>query len=248
MEILAGIRLAAGFYCCFLAYTGAALLLSPLVYAFFRCGKRLPGPVAARSIMWWYGRGWTRIFRLFARVTVVGCETPLPRPCIITANHQSFFDAYCIGFLPVQNLVFLVRRWPFGIPFYGLFMRKAGYINTEDADGEAILRQSREALASGASLVVFPEGTRSRTGKLGRFHGGAFLLAVARNVPVVPFCLDGTGAFLRPGECIPRKADVRVTALPPVYPEAFAPHGEAAHMAMRREVKRRMNEILVSRR
>ena len=238
------IWLSTGFYGCFLLLTGMALLAGPVAFWYLRWGKKYTPAVAVRTIIWFYGWLWTRIFMTFTPVTVRGCDRKFPEPCIITPNHQSFFDSYCIGFVPVTNLVFVVRAWPFKIPFYHWYMRKAEYINSEEMSGGEVLAKARQAIASGASLVVFPEGTRSRTGELGRFHSGAFSLAVACNVPVLPLCLDSTGRFLRRGEYFPRKSEVRVTALDPVYPEAFLAHGDAAHMAMRREVKRRMQAVL----
>lgn len=245
------IWLGAGFYLGLVLLTTVALIISPVAFWVLRLGKGMHSGVAARTLIWWYGHCWCKLFAAFTPVTCSGtgfsgCSQDLPQPCVMVANHQSYFDTYAFGAIPIKNLVLLVRAWPFKIPFYAPFMRKAGYINTEAMNAQEIMARSEEVLGSGATLVVFPEGTRSGTGKIGRFHSGAFLVAARCNVPVVPVCFDGTGAFLRRGEFFPRRAKVRITVLDPVYPEEFAVHGEAAHMAMRREVKRRIQARLES--
>lgn len=199
-----------------------------------------------REVIWVYGRGWLKIFSAFTPTSYSGACQDIPLPCIFIANHQSFFDAYFMGAFKFPNVVFIVRSWPFTIPFYGFFMRKAEYINAETMTAGEVVEAGRKVLTSGASLVVFPEGTRSRTRDMGRFRSGAFVLSLAANVPIVPVCLDGTGDFLRRGEFLPRKAKVRVSLLEPLFPEQYAPLGEGAYRELRRETKARLQKALGS--
>jgi 1-acyl-sn-glycerol-3-phosphate acyltransferase len=201
---------------------------------------------AVRRLVHCYGSGCCKLLARLTPITVENRAGALPAPCIIAANHQSFFDPYCIGFFPVPYPVFVVRAWPFRIPLYGRIMRRAGYLNIEDMDAESFLRKASDILRKDkAMLVVFPEGTRSADGKPGRFRSGAFRLAVDCNIPVVPLCINGTGKVFPKGSRFGRPAPVRVTLLPPLYPERFAGCGESARLHLRRSVKHAVREALL---
>ena len=93
-------------------------------------------------------------------------------------------------------------------------------------------------LRDGWRVVIFPEGTRSRTGTMNRFKPGAGLIAVHTGCPVVPVCIDGLWAVLPPGTTRPRRGHVRVRFGEPLYaragedPRAFAARLEAAVAAL----------------
>ena len=199
---------------------------------------------AVRWLIWIYGRAWTKLLAFFVPVRLVDCDRQAPKPCIIAPNHQSFFDAYCFAFMPEHDVVFAVRSWPFRIPFYRPYMQAAGYLDTENLNSLELLGTARAVLDKGTCIAVFPEGTRSPDGRLGRFHAGAFHLAVAAGVPVVPLCIDGTGAFLRKGGFLLRPATVTVRMLEPVWPEQFAQSGDEAPLLLRRTVKARIQQAL----
>lgn len=190
-----------------------------------------------RNLIQWYGSRCAALLAGQTGVAVANRAGPLPRPCIIAANHQSFFDPYCIGFFPIFAPVFIVRAWPFRIPLYGSIMRRAGYINMEESDQETFLRQAKDILREGATLVVFPEGTRSATGELGRFHSGAFKLAMECDVPIVPLCINGAGHVFPRGKRFGRPAPMAVTLLPLICPSRFASCGNLSHRHLRRDVK-----------
>lgn len=116
-------------------------------------------------------------------------------PCILVANHQSLIDILLLLLLPTDARCW-AKRWPFRVPFLGLMMRLCGHLCVEDP---RVLYKAAESLRSGVSLLVFPEGTRSRDGKLTRFHDGAFLLAARTGVPVVPVLIRGSGTTMPPG-------------------------------------------------
>ncbi len=111
-------------------------------------------------------------------------------PVIFVVNHQSFFDTYCMGLLPVFDVTFAVRAWPFRMVWYRWFMRLAGYLDVESTRWEEIESAGRAVLDGGGHLLFFPEGHRSRDGRLQRFYNGAFHVAAASGRPVVPLCLD----------------------------------------------------------
>lgn len=243
-----GIRvvwLNAGFYSGF-ALLGLAFLCFGTVPGglWLRYGQGLSPGETARRLIWWYGRAWGKLLASFVPLRLEGVASIPSGPCIFTPNHQSFFDAYCFGMLPARNLAFAVRSWPFRIPFYGPFMRAAQYMDTEAQDAGEMLSRAGELLRDGASLTVFPEGTRSPDGELGRFRSGAFHLAAATGVPVVPVCIEGTGGFLRKGAFLLRPAAVSVRVLDPVFPGQFAHLEDEVPLALRRAVKTRMRQAL----
>lgn len=206
------------FYGCVILGSMLFFLISPFAYFFLRIRRQCPPERTIRDLAWTYGRLWVKLLSLFTSVSSKGFETPPPSPCIVTVNHQSFFDPYLLGFWPHGNMVFFVRNWPFKIPFYGMYMKKAGYINTEKLSADEILQASMEFLKQGATVIIFPEGTRSTSQELGRFRSGAFKLAVGANTPIVPLCISGTGSFLPKGKFWLHPGPITVCALPPCYP------------------------------
>ncbi len=221
-------------------FAGLTLLyifpVTPLMYFWLRYAKKKNAALAARLVIWAYGHYWSRILRLCQKVTLEGLEHVPDTACLVAANHQSFFDPYCFGLLPMENITFAVRSWPFRIPFYAPLMYKAGYLNAETLGAEEFLLGGEKLLRSGAFLAVFPEGTRSRDGSLGRFRAGAFELSARCDIPVVPMCISGTGTMLPPGSFVIRPAYVRITLLPPVSAPA-GPDGRPDARALRKLVK-----------
>ena len=230
-----------GFYSLLFGLTVSFILAAPVFYWRLRAAGEDPA-VAVRRLIHRYGVYWSRILRLFYNLRV----DPLPvlpaGPYVIVANHRSFFDTYCFAFLPEENMVFAVRAWPFRIPFYGPFMYKAGYLNTEKEDRDSLLQKGKDRLAQGAVLVFFPEGTRSATDTLGRFHAGAFALAAEAGVPVLPYCLHGTGDMLPRGAFFLRPANIRARVLSPMSAPQ-GPDGPDAR-ALRKTVKAAMARAL----
>jgi 1-acyl-sn-glycerol-3-phosphate acyltransferase len=223
------------------------LLFLPFLFFAWRwqvAVKGVPARISLCNLVHLYGVACCRLLGSQIPLQAENRAGRLPVPCIIAANHQSFFDPYCIGLFSVHAPTFAVRAWPFRIPLYGRIMRRAGYLNIEEQDGESFLRKAGDALREGAVLIVFPEGTRSPSGELGRFRSGAFRLAVERDVPVVPMCIDGTGGLFPKGSRFGRPAPVRVTLLPPVRPSRFLGHGKMSHRYLQRSVKLAIQEEL----
>jgi 1-acyl-sn-glycerol-3-phosphate acyltransferase len=100
---------------------------------------------------------------------------------------------------------------------------------------EETFRASQKLLSEGGVLLLFPEAHRSRDGRIGRFYSGAFKISIETKVPVVPLCISGTDVLLPPGRWYLKPARVKLKALAPVYPSAFA--NENGHIEMRKYVK-----------
>ena len=234
-----------GFYSALVFMTAVSMLFISLpAFCWLLCIRGYDKGTAMRRLIWYYGRGWSILLNFFVPVRLENCDRPLPRPCIITANHQSFFDTYCFGFMQEPDVVFAVRAWPFRMPFYGLYMRLAGYLNTESGDWQELLGKARAILDSGACIGIFPEGHRSPNGDIHRFHSGAFYLSVMTGAPILPVCIDGTGIFLRKGGFLLRPATISIRVLDPIYPEQFAVFGDEAPLQLRRAVKTAMQHSL----
>ena len=137
----------------------------------------------------------TRLF-LSTMVTVRTCR-PNPygedysRPAVIIANHQSFIDILLM-LSTSPKIVMVTNSWVWHSPFFGRIVRYADGFHTADGH-EALVEQLRPRVEEGYSVVIFPEGTRSVDGSIGRFHKGAFYLAEALGLDILPMVLYGTG-------------------------------------------------------
>lgn len=237
MTLLRSIRLTAIFYGGLVLWTAAYIPFMAFFWLWLATVRGGSGRKAVRRCVKLYGIVCCALLRSQTPIQTESPAAPMPSPCIVAANHQSFFDAYCLSLFEMDNHVFVVRAWPFKIPFYGPVMRSAGYLNTEALDMDQFLARAKELLDEKVTLVFFPEGTRSATGEMGRFRSGAFKLAMLHAVPVIPLCVNGTGNVFPRGKFLGRPAPVRLTLLPPVYPADFSEYGELAHLRLQRHVK-----------
>jgi len=134
---------------------------------------------------------------------VVGLErVPLGRPLVIASNHQSWFDIFLLAAVLPGSLRFVAKKELARIPLMGRAMRQAGHVfldrqNRQQAFGA--YEEAAAAIRAGISAVVFPEGTRSRTGNLLPFKKGPFVLAIAARVPLVPVYSAGTFTLMPKG-------------------------------------------------
>lgn len=166
----------------------------------------------------------------------------IKRPCILVVNHLSFFDSYFISTLPFHDIIFAVGAWPFKMYWYTLFMRLARYLDVETSDWSDVMNICTETFTKQGTVLFFPEGHRSRDGKLQPFYSGAFRLALETGVPIVPLCITGTDIMLPPRHSFLHPAKVRLTVLDPVDPSAYP--GKRGLAELRREVRKRMAEKL----
>jgi len=162
--------------------------------------------------------GWTlvKLIPFLAPVKVESRTGKIPSPVVFVPNHNSAIDPYLFGALFTDAC--FITTWPFKIPVYRYFMRLAGYIDA--AEGwEKVCQNSVNALQSGTSLIIWPEGHRSRDGRLGRFKNGAFAISVKTGYPLIPVCILGSRKFLPPGKRLITASLVKLILLEPIYPE-----------------------------
>jgi 1-acyl-sn-glycerol-3-phosphate acyltransferase len=142
-------------------------------------------------------------------------------PAVIVCNHQSAVDIIALLSLPGE-FRFVAKRRFFRMPFLGWVLQAGGDIMAGAEGGFAGLSGSRTfaearlCLASGISVLVFPEGTRSRDGSLQRFKTGPFRLAAEAGVDVLPLVIDGTADIIPKGRLSISKPRATIAALPRV--------------------------------
>jgi 1-acyl-sn-glycerol-3-phosphate acyltransferase len=197
------------------------LLSLPFLLAHFVLGLFGRRHAQAGLLAWITGAGARRMVGAAGgRVEVSGLEN-LPRGggVLFVANHQGAFDIpILIGFIPVLK-GFVSKKENFRLPIVSTWMKLLGCIVIDRGD----LRQSVGAIArgvrdlqAGRSLIIFPEGTRSQSGKLQRFKDGSFKLATRSGATVVPVTIDGSYRLLEGNRGRITPGTVRLHIHPPV--------------------------------
>ncbi len=122
------------------------------------------------------------------------------RPSIIISNHTSFLDTLAIGMLNYK-IIFLVNDWVYNSLIFGRAVKLAGFYPVSQGLDKGV-NHLRKKVEEGYSLMVFPEGTRSKTNSMNRFHKGAFYLAQELNLPILPIYIHGNSEALPKGDHI----------------------------------------------
>lgn len=122
------------------------------------------------------------------------------RPSIIISNHTSFLDTLAIGMLS-HKIIFLVNDWVYNSPIFGRAVKLAGFYPVSQGLDKGV-DHLRKKVEEGYSLMIFPEGTRSTTNTIHRFHKGAFFLAKELNLPILPVYIHGNSELLPKGDHI----------------------------------------------
>jgi 1-acyl-sn-glycerol-3-phosphate acyltransferase len=136
----------------------------------------------------------------------------MDKPVIFIANHTSFLDIL-LAIMLHPKIVLMVKGWVYNSPFFGPIIRYAGYVYTDDGPEENI-KKLKELIADGYSLLVFPEGTRSQDGTIGRFHKGAFHLAEQLNLDIQPLLLHGASDVLPKNDFLISSGALNVRVMP----------------------------------
>jgi 1-acyl-sn-glycerol-3-phosphate acyltransferase len=210
MRILKLIYLNSTFYTFFIIFSLVAI---PLLTLFIICCRltlsyRQSMKRLRRAIVW-YGTVIIRILPFpLVRVEYKNyARSKIKEPFIFVSNHRSASDPFlmacpCLSYEAIQ----VANIWPFRLPVLGLIAKLAGYLSVREMPFEDFKALTVKLLREGVSVIVFPEGTRSRDNTVGQFHGAIFRVALETKKPIVPICITGNekippvgSAFLHPG-------------------------------------------------
>lgn len=167
---------------------------------------------------------------------------PREGPVVIVPNHQTFADPPLVT-IPVRRPVFYMA-WSrlFDIPVFSAFIRclRAFPVDIDKSDGQAV-REAARLLRAGEALMIFPEGGRTPDGRLQPFMVGAFRLAVAHGVPVLPVTIAGAWEAWPPARRLPGRGRITITYHPVEHPAPGIDRREAA-----RELRDRVIRAIAS--
>lgn len=151
------------------------------------------------------------------RTSGVRIEDPR-RPYIAVSNHESYADIFLISHLPWE-MKWMSKQEIFNIPFMGWMMRMAGDIAVKRGEARSragALLEVRDRLKKRVSVMIMPEGTRSRTAELLPFRDGAFRVAIETGTPILPMAVAGTRHCMAKGSFLFRRANAEVRVLEPI--------------------------------
>jgi 1-acyl-sn-glycerol-3-phosphate acyltransferase len=193
--------------------------------------------------VWWF-------CRLLFKIEFHGTEN-IPREggCIITPNHITYADPIWITIPMPRRVYYMAWDKPFRIPVLGLLMRMFGAfpVNLDVPGDTSAQREAVELLKKGRALVMFPEGGRTRTGRLMPFKMGAFRLALTHGVSIVPVTIKGAGTIWPVGQTLPRPGKLIITYHPSI--EVVRPPENATRLELKesaRQLARKTHDIVAS--
>jgi 1-acyl-sn-glycerol-3-phosphate acyltransferase len=167
------------------------------------------GVFAHRCARWWSGLLlWT------AGVTVErrGVPPPEATSCIFVANHSSHYDTPILFTALPRQLRIIAKATLGRIPFVGWHLQRAGHLLVDRQNpGASVLKKMQRMVRQGASLIVYPEGSRTRDGQVMKFKGGVFLLAIETGLPIVPVTVSGSRVVMPKGRLMVCPGTVTVT-------------------------------------
>jgi 1-acyl-sn-glycerol-3-phosphate acyltransferase len=190
----------------------------------------------------WWSRSITRLAGVKIEVER-HAELDPTRPYVFMANHLSTVDIWAL-FVAIPVPMRMIAKKQLGsIPLFGWAMRAGRFIFIDRQNAVAArksIERAKERIRGGTSVLIFPEGTRSRDGNLMAFKKGGFHLAIDAGVPIVPVALQGTRELMPRGSLLVRPGKIRVVVGAPVATQGLSPedrdsllqrvHGQIAEM------------------
>ncbi len=231
------------------------VIITPLAWLYIKIGRmtekkqvRLHELIyhAARFVMIHHGIPGTKFIRKVGGIIIKGKEPvrfDFDKPRIIICNHQSHLDLMCqLVFTP--KIVFLTNQWVWNNPTYGFLIRHAEYLPVIEGL-EPLMPQLRSLTDRGYSIAVYPEGTRSKDCRIGRFHQGAFYLSQELGLEILPMYLYGPGKILPKKTYHLRKGIFYIEVGNPISRKELQAMGELRKQAstLRKQYKERYEEI-----
>lgn len=185
---------------------------------------RVRGSVYSRTTQEW---GRAILWASGVRVITHGAErVDWTVPRLIVSNHTSFYDVFAIASVMPTSFAFVAKKELERIPLFGSAWKSAGHISIDRTNRasaiESLKRAGQSIREHRSTVIIFPEGTRSRTGELLPFKKGAFTLAMEAEVPILPVIVRGSGAILQPGSLRIRPHDIHLIFGEPIQPSEYA--------------------------
>ena len=228
----------------------AFLLVYPFLCLYIFLGTVIFVPLTwitrdIRAIYWVARTGVRMGLRLSGvKVKMVHPEYAFEHPsCVYASNHVSNLDPPAL-FIVLPRAAFVLKQELSRIPLLGYVMGLGGfiYVNRKDRDSRRLAqREAVTRLRQGISVIIFPEGTRSRDGKLLPFRPGPFTIAIEAQVPIVPVTVRGARQLMPKGRPTVVPGEISLVFHPPVLTEGLAP--EARGDLMKR-IRQTMEEAL----
>ncbi len=163
---------------------------------------------------------------------------------VIISNHQSLIDILVIYSL-FKHFKWVAKSTLLKVPLLGWNMALNSYIVVKRSDTKSqiqMMQHAERTLKSGSSVMIFPEGTRSINGEVGRFKRGAFILSDKTNLPVIPIALHNIDKTIKKNSFWVNKAtNMRAKVFPPVYPDKFNNSKEMSAV-VKEIITRQLNE------
>ena len=219
-----------------LLWTG--LLIPIALLLLLLCGGRRLWPLRMASRVWAPGL----LGGAGARLHIDGIdEVDFSQPYIVVANHQSIIDICALFRAFPVPLRFVMKQEMARVPLVGLYARAMGMVFIERSharEADRRLHAAAKLFQQGHSLCAFPEGTRSRDGRVGPFRGGVFKLAIDTGIPILPAALDGSGGVLPAHGFRVRPGRISVRVGKPIQTDQLSHHDrhqlmQHAHDAVR---------------
>jgi 1-acyl-sn-glycerol-3-phosphate acyltransferase len=162
---------------------------------------------------------WLILATTGVEVSVTGLEKLVPgKTYVFVANHQSIYDIPCLFWSIPYQLRIIAKESLGSFPMLGPHLKRTGHmlVDRSRPDRAGIVGWASRLTSNGLSLIIFPEGTRSRTGRLGKFKGGSIMLAMQAGLPLVPISVIGSRHVMRKGELTTRPGRVELIVHEPI--------------------------------
>ncbi len=158
-------------------------------------------------------------------VTVQGLERIVPgKTYVFVANHQSIYDIPCLFWSIPFQLRIIAKESLGNFPMLGPHLKRTGHmlVDRSKPDRAGIFGWASRLTSNGLSLIVFPEGTRSKDGYMSKFKGGSIMLAMQAGLPIVPISVVGSRHVMKKGELTTRPGHVTLIVHDPIETAAIS--------------------------
>lgn len=183
---------------------------------------------------------WLILATTGVEVTVKGLERIVPgKTYVFVANHQSIYDIPVLFWSIPFQLRIIAKESLGRFPVLGPHLKRTGHmlVDRSRPDKAGILGWASRLTSNGLSLIVFPEGTRSATGIMGKFKGGSILLAMQAGLPIVPISVIGSRHVMKKGELTTKPGHVTLIVHDPIATDAAVEPAPAQIRALADQVR-----------